>query len=288
MSPVFASGAVQPQRPGDSSRLGRAALLALIAHGGLIAALSLGLNWRLRTPDAVYAAELWAAVPQLAAPAPATPAPATPPPARPAPSPPVERRAAPTPTPEPRDAQIAIERAERQKRMTLQREAEQQRQQKARDDKARDEAQKEERRKKEAAAQREAQAAEDRLARQREANLARMRGLANATGAATATANDGGSAANSAAPSAGYAGRIKARIKPNIVLLADVSGNPVTEVEVRCASDGAIIGRRIVKSSGNPSWDDTVLRAIDRTDMLPRDVDGRVPATMILVFPRRD
>jgi hypothetical protein len=31
-----------------------------------------------------------------------------------------------------------------------------------------------------------------------------------------------------------------------------------------------------------------VLRAIDRTATLPRDIDGRIPPTMILVFPRRE
>ena len=72
------------------------------------------------------------------------------------------------------------------------------------------------------------------------------------------------------------------------MLTADVEGNPITEVEVRCAVDGTIIGRRVVKPSGNTLWDDTVLRAIDRTEVLPRDVDGRVPSTMTLVFPRRE
>ncbi|HRP27833.1 MAG TPA: protein TolA, partial [Burkholderiaceae bacterium] len=30
--------------------------------------------------------------------------------------------------------------------------------------------------------------------------------------------------------------------------------------------------------------DDAVLRAIDKTAVLPRDVDGRVPSTLLLVF----
>ena len=117
-----------------------------------------------------------------------------------------------------------------------------------------------------------------------------MLGQAGATGAgASASTNHAtGNAARDAAPSAGYAGRIKARIKPNIVLPAEVSGNPIAEVEVKIAPDGSITGRRVSKSSGNPVWDETVLRAIDRTATLPRDTDGRVPPTMILVFPRRE
>ena len=120
-------------------------------------------------------------------------------------------------------------------------------------------------------------------AKQREENLKRMLGQAGATGAANATGN----AARDAAPSAAYAGRIKARIKPNIVLTQEVLGNPIAEVEVRCAPDGSIVGRRIVKTSGNPVWDDTVLRAIDRTAKLPLD-NGQILPSMLLVFPRQE
>ena len=141
------------------------------------------------------------------------------------------------------------------------------------------------------AEQREAKALEERLAKAREENLKRMLSQAGAAapGSGGATAGSGGGQAErDAAPSPAYAGRIKARIKPNILLTADVPGNPVAEVEVKCAPDGTIVGRRISKPSGNAAWDETVLRAIDRTGSLPRDIDGRIPATMILVFPRQE
>ena len=64
-------------------------------------------------------------------------------------------------------------------------------------------------------------------------------------------------------------------------------GNPVTEVEVRCAPDGSIVGRRVTKPSGNPAWDETVLRAIDKTRQLPLD-GGRIPPTMTLVFSQNE
>ncbi len=207
---------------------------------------------------------------------------------------PIERRV--EPPPERNDAQIAIEKAERARKLQQQAaEHEQARQaaqalkvQQAAAERARRDKLKEDKRLKALAAQREAEreakVQEQRIAQQRTENLKRMLGQAGATGAPTAS----GEAARDAAPSAAYAGRIKARIKPNIVLTAEVAGNPVTEVEVRSAADGTIVGRRIVKPSGNPAWDDTVLRAIDRTGLLPRDVDGRIPATMILVFPRRE
>ena len=72
------------------------------------------------------------------------------------------------------------------------------------------------------------------------------------------------------------------------MLTAEVSGNPIAEVEVKLAPDGGVISRRITKPSTSPAWDATVLRAIDRTATLPRDIDGRVPAVMLMVFPRQE
>ena len=68
----------------------------------------------------------------------------------------------------------------------------------------------------------------------------------------------------------------------------DVPGNPTTVVEVRLAPDGTIIGKRVTKASGVRSWDDAVMRALDRTEVLPLDVDGRVHTPMELVFRPRD
>ena len=48
----------------------------------------------------------------------------------------------------------------------------------------------------------------------------------------------------------GLAGRIRARIKPNIVFADSVAGNAIATVEVRLASDGTIVSRRLVKGSG--------------------------------------
>jgi colicin import membrane protein len=117
----------------------------------------------------------------------------------------------------------------------------------------------------------------------RQENIQRMLGLAGA-----GKNNDKGQADRSAAPSAAYAGLVKARIKPNIVFGEDVTGNPRAEIEVRAAPEGTIIARKIVKSSGVKAWDDAVLRAIDRTDTLPRDTDGRVPSALIIGFTPKD
>ena len=119
---------------------------------------------------------------------------------------------------------------------------------------------------------------------QRKQNLARAVGMAGATGDENAT----GSAKVSSGPSSVYGAKVRAKVKPNIVFTDAIDGNPKAEVEVRSASDGNIISQRLLKSSGNKAWDDAVIKAIDRTESMPRDTDGRVPAVMILEFRPRD
>ena len=45
---------------------------------------------------------------------------------------------------------------------------------------------------------------------------------------------------------------------------------------------------RLVKSSGLPAWDQAALRALQKTERLPRDIDGRVPPALIVQLkPKR-
>jgi len=53
---------------------------------------------------------------------------------------------------------------------------------------------------------------------------------------------------------------------------------------VRAAPGGTIISWRLIKSSGDKTWDDAVLRAIERTGKLPPDIDGRVPSPITIGF----
>jgi colicin import membrane protein len=310
-----------PTPPG----FGRALVLALIAHLLLVAALTWGVHWKSQPLTMSAEAELWSAVPKEAAPQRAGIAPepqpepekVTPPPPRPVPP-------APKPEPEPpkvAEADIALEkeklllkkaeekklllekqRLEKLKNEKLAREKElvekKLQEQKLQEKKLKEEKLQEKREqekklaeeKKQKAVELERKAAleakEDakRMEAQRQANLKRMAGLAGATGAATATGKD----LQSSGPSSGYAGRIRARIKPNIVFTEDISTNPVTEVDVRTSPDGTIISRKIIKSSGVTSWDEAVLRAIDKTETLPRDTNGQVPASLVISFRPKD
>ncbi len=280
------------QPPGMRSGL----VLALIVHALLIIAIAWGVRWKASEPEGVVA-ELWSAVPQIAATRPA-PLPPEPKPPEPKPAPVVPK--APPVVPKPAavvppqvDAQIAIEREKREKREQVKRdEAERLEAQKKADTKRREDTKRaEQERERERVA--EEQAEKKKLAEQakkdearqaaiREANLKRM--MSQAGRSDEVSANTTGSAARTSGPSASYAGRIKARIKPNIVLTAPVSGNPSATVEVRVAPDGTIVGRKLVTSSGVAAWDETVLRAIDKTEVLPRDVDGRVPPMITIAF----
>lgn len=279
--------------PPDGGRWRVPLSTALVVHGLLVLALTWGVGWQ-RDTVVVAEAELWSRLPQQAAPRAVEPEPEPTPPPQPAPKPEPVRPTPPPPAPTAQDAQIALQKKKEQERLKQQ-QAEQQRR----------EAQKqEEKRKAEQQAQRERQekqaklekAARDKAERERQAkqeaqleaerkkNLERMLGQANAMGSATAR----GTAAQSSGPSASYAGRLVARIRPNIVFTDIVSGNPRAEVEVRALPDGTIVGSRLLKSSGHAAWDDAVLRAVERTGRLPQDENGRVPSTLILGFRPQD
>lgn len=266
-------------RPRAPDRMGSGFALAAGVHLLLLVALGLGVSWR-SADIAGVEAELWAAVPQVAAPKAVEPEPQPPKPVEP-PKPVVE----PPPKPVQREADIATEKA-RKEREQKQREEEKEREQKAQREKEAQERRELEKKKADEARKKAEQekAQQERLEAERKKNLERMMGQLGGTGAPNST----GTAAQSAGPSAGYAGRIVARIKPNIVFTEPIAGDPVAVVEVKVAPDGTIIGRRITKASGQKEWDDAVLRAVDRTEMLPRDVDGRVPPTIEIRFRARD
>jgi colicin import membrane protein len=289
----------------------RAVMLALVAHALLIAALTWGVRWRSEADDGAVDAELWSstvqqAAPRLSAPQAPTPAPAPPPPA-PAPPPPPPQVKAPEPAPPPRAPDIALEREKKLKEEKEQkeRELERQQQQRKKELEARQRAEDEAERKKEqqkklaeqqkkqqeaeakqAEAKKQQEAAAKQAAADRAATLKRMQGLAGASG----SDDSKGTAMRSSGPSSGYAGRIAAAVRPNITFPdADmVNGNPAAEFEVNLAPDGTIVGVKLTKSSGLPSWDEAAERGLHKTDKLPRDTDGRIfPSLIVSLRPKR-
>ncbi|MCV2355560.1 cell envelope integrity protein TolA [Paucibacter sp. B2R-40] len=278
-----------PLRPPETPLMGRGLVFAIIAHAALITALSAGVNWRTKAPPA-FEAELWSAVPQAAAPKEVVP-----------PAPEAEPEVVKKPEPKAveedaqaeRDAEIAIAREQKKKRAAAELEAERKKRELAlKEDQRKEDQRKEEQRKEDKLKQAKLdkdkkenqlkldKQAEAKLDAQRQENLRRIQGMAGANGAPNAT----GTALKSSGPSATYGGRIKASIRPNIIFTDTPNGNPVAEVEVRVAPDGTIISRKLLKPSGDAEWDKAVLRAIDKTEKLPRDVDGRVPPVLVISF----
>lgn len=309
--------------PPKAGGFGRPFALAIVAHLLLVAALTLGVQWKRSAPTMTVEAELWSAVPMAAAPK-LVEAPAPPP----APPPPAPTPAPPAPVVKAPDADIALQQARKQLEQEKRLAAQQLEQQKlaqekllqekhllekklalekkreqdlklAQDRKKREEETRrlEEDEKKRQLAQKlrqEAVKAQQQAALEkqeaikleilRKDNLQRMAGLAGATGAANAT----GKAQRASGPSASYGSRVSAIVKPNIVFIEDTGDNPVALVEVRTAPDGTIVKRSLLKSSGNKAWDEAVLKAIDKTAVLPRDIDGTVPPLLEINFRRRD
>lgn len=285
-----------PPTPGLVRALG----LAIVVHALLLAVLTLGVQWKRDAPPVTVEAELWSALPVQAAPPPPEPAPAPP---EPAPKPLVKDIITPIPAPAPTGPDPSIVIAKEKARLQREKQLEQERldierrqndalkakklkeEKDARDKELREKLAREKQlqleQKKAHTAQVDADA--KKVAELRKQQIERMNRMADqATG--TGSPNSTGTAKQSSGPSASYAGRIQARIKPNITYTESIAGNPVAEVEVRTAPNGTIIGRKLVKSSGVKSWDDAVLNAVDKTEVLPADVDGRVIPSLTVVF----
>ena len=296
--------------PPPPAGTGRSLSASLLVHALLVVALTAGINWN-RDNTLSAEAELWSALPQAAAPKLVEIEPPPPPP------PPPKAVAKPAPPPAPdREAEIALakrrkaqeeakkleaQREQERRKLEEQKKTEEKKQKelkdklKAEEDKRKLDAKREQERKEKEQREKEAkkqqelkqrQAAEEakKLDAIRNDNLKRIAGLAGASGDANAT----GTALKSAGPSDSYAGRIRGKVKPNIVFTEELTSNSAAEVEVRCSPDGTIVGRKLIKSSGNKAWDEAVLKAIDKTEVLPRDVDGRIFPSLIISFKPRD
>lgn len=69
---------------------------------------------------------------------------------------------------------------------------------------------------------------------------------------------------------ADYLGKIRGKIRGNIVLPPEIKGNPEAVFEVTQLPSGEVISVKVKKSSGNPALDAAVERAILKSSPLPR------------------
>jgi colicin import membrane protein len=271
-----------PPEPG----LLRSVTLAVAAHALLVLALSWGITWKRDDDNAAVEAELWSARAVEAAPKPVEAPPPPPPP------PPVVQR--PPAPPQPSEADIALERqrekeaqdkarreeAERQRKLEEEKREQAERQRKAELEKrelARKEA--EAKKREELAKARERKEKEEAaLEKMRKENLERIAGLAGSTGSPSST----GTALRSSGPSASYGGRLAALFRRNVLFpggVETISGNPAAVVQVSVSPTGEILTAKLKRSSGNSAWDEAAVRAIERTQRIPPDENGRYVQT---------
>jgi colicin import membrane protein len=265
----------RPRAPAKTKGRWPALLLAIAVNAAFIGVLFFSIRWQNRQPSPVTA-ELYAPatktpVAQAAAPPPPAPVAEPPPP----PPPPIEKpepappppKAAPTPEPkadkpDPRVADIARKaKAEEERKAKEAAERE-------RVERERKEAEKRDADKKKQDEQKRITEARERQAREA-AELKAQTEREKAARDAQQKAIDAESAARSRAE-ADYIRRIQSKVKGNVVLPPDMSGNPEAIFEVVQLPTGEIIDAVLRKSSGVRAYDEAVQRAIQKSSPLPR------------------
>ena len=276
-----------------------AIILSIIVHGGLLAALFFGVQWKSDqaggTPVAVYFGNPAASIPP------------PPPPAKVETPEPPKVESKPVTKPEVKaeekpqiDPQIAIkdkERKEKEEKARLEKErieqekADKQKKQKAEDEKKQKEKEEEERKKREKQLADEQRAEDIRKEAEREAKqlqknrdnaarndqMARMQAELEGTQGspngsahgASSGARSGGSGGDDSGKAA-YQDAISRKIRGNTVLPPGIQGNPEALFEVTQLPTGEVIGVKLLKSTGNTALDSAIERAINKSSPLPQ------------------
>ncbi|MFT4065367.1 cell envelope integrity protein TolA [Paraburkholderia sp.] len=172
--------------------------------------------------------------------------------------------------------------AEQQKQQQLKEQQEQQQKQ------AQAEAQKKADAEKAAKAKAQADAAaqaKKQLDAERRARLAQMQGMAGAPGSSgNGLGKSGtGSGSGGTAASPGYADKVRRVVRPNISWGGETEGLE-TVIAVRCSPTGTLLSASVSRSSGNSAWDAAALRAVQRSDPMPLDVNGKAPESFYITL----
>ena len=235
----------------------RAFLLALAVHAVLIAVIFVGVRWQSHRPETV-SVELWDSAP------PPPPPPVAEPP-KPPPEPPKAAPAPPKPEPKVEKPQI-VEKAPPPKPKPKP----EPKPKPKPEAKPKPDPQFLKRMQEEAARE---QAALEQQDRAREAREAKARAAA----AASQKALDE------------WVGKIRGKIRGNIVLPPDLGGNPEAIFDVALLPDGSVLTVRRRKSSGHAGYDAAVERAIYKSSPLPRpDQPGVFRRDLELKFRPQD
>jgi colicin import membrane protein len=249
----------QPEQPAALEKRAqpgqvRAVILAVAVHALFFGFIVVGVSWQSR-PSAPVEAELWDKLPPAAAKPAPPPEPPKPEPPKPEPPKPEPPKAEP-PKPDP---EIALK-VEREKR-----EREKQKQDEAKKKREDLEAAKKKRELEETAKKKredEKRRREDEAAK-REAEKAR----AAAEDARQKVFND-------------FVNRIRAKIRSRANVPDTVTGKPSVQIQIRILPGGDVLDIRVLKSSGNRTYDTAIERAIRSAQPLP------VPEANSELFPQ--
>jgi colicin import membrane protein len=262
--------------PRDPARM-LAGVLALGVHAGFVLLLVFGVSWQTEHPAPVMA-ELWPALPPSPA---ARPVPPDPAPAKPAPR---AKPAADDPGPKAPDIALEkkrreVERLERQQAAEAAREAARAEADALRQARDRQQAEQKQR---ELLRRLEAEELSQRMADESAALAARQAQQAEAQAA-------GKRQAERARVVGQYRDMISAKVRGNTRLPDALKGNPKVHCLVKLLPTGEVVSVRVTQSSGNPAYDEAVLRAIQKSSPLPLPAEREARAAFVpeLLFVHR-
>ncbi|TAK92452.1 MAG: TonB C-terminal domain-containing protein [Burkholderiaceae bacterium] len=243
---------------------GRAFMFALGMHLLLFLFLYVGIRWKNETPAAVEA-ELWSSIPLQEAPQPV-----------PEPVQPIEK-VTPLPPAPPEKIEPKVEKPD----IALE-------QEKLRKKKEQELKEKQEKERKEKERKEKEQKEKIQLEKLKEQNRADEMKRLQAT---SKNPQPAGTDAQTSSPSPEWEGLVAAAIKANINyhVPADLKPGPKALFQIRLLPSGELLGApKLIKSSGIPSYDEAVERAIRKTDPLPRPKNGIYPRALELEFDPLD
>jgi colicin import membrane protein len=230
--------ALKVEEPGGKA----SAVLAVLVHVLLIGFLVVGVRWQSSKPESVVV-ELWDRAPVLEEPAPPPPKVETPPPPKPEPK--IEPKPEPKVEPKPAKPDIAVEKEKKPPKKEPPKKAPPKKEPPKKVEEPPLKLDPRER-------------INEELAREME-SLKQPKQPSQATRAA----------APPPSLDAGYAARIRGKIRSNIVLPQNVEGNPEAGFTIVQLPTGEVLSVTLTKSSGNKLLDDAIERAIRKSSPLP-------------------
>jgi len=266
-----------------------AGALAMVVHLFFFAALVFGVSWKTMPALPVYA-DLWQALPELAPPPPPEPEPMPEPEPVPAPEikpPPPPKPAAPVEKAPPKVDIALKEKEEKRKRLEEEKRRQQELELRKQEElRLREEALKEEQRLEELKRKEEARKVEERRLAQERLRKELERAMAEQMAADLAEERSQLAEAQALAAAAAardkmildYRARISLKIRALIRLPANLKGNPEAVFKVRLLPNGEVLNVTLVKSSGQPAYDQEVERAILKASPLPLPPDREAAA----------